>query len=114
MQIQPTGNRVLVVPDPLKKHSSGGILLPGEQRDLFGMGVILDVGEGRVLDSGSLLAVPYKVGQHIAFLKEGTLSLEYGNASGVIVSVGGILAILEDEEGVDVVRPSRGADIKQG
>jgi len=69
MNIQPTGDRVLVkregMPD---KKSPGGIIIPDTAtKEKSKLGVVLAVGPGRVSDEGKLIPMSVKPGAKVVF-----------------------------------------------
>lgn len=66
-KLQPLGDRVVVRRDESLGTTAGGILLPDSAQDKPARGVVMSVGDGRLLEDGSRGALQVKVGDHVLF-----------------------------------------------
>ena len=67
VNVQPIGDRIVVRRDESVDTTSGGIILPESAKDKPARGVVLAVGEGKVLSSGERSKMQLNVGDHILF-----------------------------------------------
>jgi len=80
MNIRPLYDRIVVRRKEEETTTSGGILLPGVATEKPSAGVVLAVGEGRVLDNGDVRPLAVKVGDRVIFNKyaasENTITID--------------------------------------
>jgi chaperonin GroES len=69
MKIRPLHDRVIVKRVEEETTTPGGIVLPGSATEKPSQGVILAVGNGKLLDNGSVRALDVKVGDKVLFGK---------------------------------------------
>jgi chaperonin GroES len=67
--IKPLHDRVVVERVEAEEKTASGIVLPGSAAEKPDMGVVLAVGDGKVLDSGTKIAMNVKVGDKVLFGK---------------------------------------------
>ena len=67
IKIQPLGDRVVVEREESESVTAGGIVLPDTAKDKPARGVIVSVGDGRMLDDGTRAAFQVKVGDRVLF-----------------------------------------------
>lgn len=65
--IQPYGNRVLVLPDPVEEVTSGGIILSDGAKAKYSRGTVVAVGPGKVVDNREFVKTEVKVGDRVVF-----------------------------------------------
>ena len=65
MKLQILGDRVLVKRLKAKAATSGGILIPGSAQEKSQQAKVLNVGEGKLLEDGTLRPMTVKVGDVI-------------------------------------------------
>ena len=66
---QPLYDRVLIRPLEAEAKTKGGILLPDTVKEKPQMGEVVAIGEGRLLDSGTLCPLKVKVGNKVLYGK---------------------------------------------
>ncbi len=69
MKIRPLRDRVVVRRVEEETTSAGGIVLPGSAQEKPNQGIVVAVGEGRLLDNGEVCPVAVKEGDRIIFGK---------------------------------------------
>lgn len=97
MNLKPLGDRVVVEREEAAGVTPGGIVLPDGAKDRPQKGVILAVGEGRVTDSGAVVAPRVRVGDAILFTAyagdefkvDGTRKVLLMRESDILAVVGG-------------------------
>ena len=96
MKIRPLHDRVLVRRAEAEEKSAGGIVLPGA-KEKPEMGEVLAVGNGKILEDGSVRKLDVKVGDKVVF----------GKYSGSEVKVDGeTLLMMREEDIMGVVEGS--------
>ena len=65
MKLVPLYDRVIVRPFEVEAKSEGGIVLTGSATEKSTRGKVLAVGNGRVLDNGSIAPMSVKVGDTV-------------------------------------------------
>lgn len=97
MKIRPLHDRVVVRRKEEEDKTAGGILLPGSAQETPSEGVVVAVGNGRVLDSGEVRPVDVNVGDVVVFGKyAGSDTIEVDGEELIILSESDIKAVIED------------------
>jgi chaperonin GroES len=89
MKVRPLHDRLLVRRIEEKETVKGGIIIPDTAKEKPQEGEVLAVGNGKILDNGTKLALDVKVGDKILF----------GKYSGTDIKIDGeeVLILREDE-----------------
>lgn len=96
MKIRPLHDRVVVRRKEEEDKTAGGILLPGSAQETPNEGVVVAVGNGRVLDSGEVRPVDVNVGDVVVFGKyAGSDTIEVDGEELIILSESDIKAVIE-------------------
>ncbi len=93
MNIRPLHDRVLVRRMEEETTSAGGIVLPGSATEKPTQGEVLAVGNGKILENGSVRPMDVKVGDKILF----------GQYGGTAVKVDGEELLMMREEDIQAV-----------
>ncbi|MBZ9750087.1 co-chaperone GroES [Deinococcus sp. HMF7620] len=94
--LKPLGDRVLVeIIEEAEQKTAGGLYVPDTAKEKSQRGKVIAVGNGKVLDNGTRVALDVKEGDTVYFAKYGgtEVSLEGKNYS--ILAERDILAIVE-------------------
>ncbi|GIU45918.1 co-chaperone GroES [Shewanella algidipiscicola] len=67
MNIRPLHDRVIVKRSEVEAKSAGGIVLTGSAAEQSTRGVVLAVGNGRILENGTVQPLDVKVGDTVIF-----------------------------------------------
>lgn len=95
MNIRPLHDRVVVRRKEEEKTTAGGIVLPGSAKEKPNQGVVLAVGNGKILDNGESRPVDVKVDDVVVFGKyAGSDTIEVDGEELVILSESDIKAVL--------------------
>lgn len=95
MQVKPLNGRVLVKPVSLEQATKTGIIIPETiDKEKPEKGEVVAVGEGRVLENGSRLAMTVKVGDTVVFKKYSPDEIKVDGAEYLILDESDILAII--------------------
>ena len=89
MKIRPLQDRVIVQRVQEEEKTKGGIIIPDTAKEKPQEGEVLAVGNGKILDNGTKVALDVKVGNKILF----------GKYSGTEIKIDGedVLILREDE-----------------
>ena len=89
MKVRPLHDRLLVRRIEEKETAKGGIIIPDTAKEKPQEGEVLAVGNGKILDNGTKIALDVKVGDKILF----------GKYSGTDIKIDGkeVLILREDE-----------------
>jgi len=69
MKIKPLHDRVVVERLEAEEKTASGIVLPGAAAEKPDTGIVLAIGDGKILDNGTKVAMNVKVGDKILFGK---------------------------------------------
>ena len=67
IKLQPLGDRVVVEREESEERTAGGIVLPDTAKDKPTRGVIVSVGDGKLLEDGTRGKLQVKVGDRVLF-----------------------------------------------
>lgn len=93
--LQPLGDRVVVVRDESLGTTAGGIVLPESAKDKPARGKIVSVGDGKLLNDGSRSEFQVKKGDRILFSSYAGESLTIDDQEYLIMREDDILAVLD-------------------
>lgn len=96
MNIRPLHDRVIIKREEVEAKSAGGIVLTGSAAEKSTRGTVLAVGNGRILDNGTLHKLEVKVGDKVIFNEGYNTKVEKLDGEEVLIlSEHDILAIVE-------------------
>jgi len=95
MNFRPLGDRVLVQRVEEAEQIRGGIVIPDTAKEKPQEGVVIAVGEGRIMDSGLKVAMSVKAGDKVLFGKYSGSEIKLDDEEYLIMSEGEILGILK-------------------
>ena len=93
--IRPLGERLLVQRLEAEGKTAGGILLPESAKEKPKEGVVIALGEGRLLDSGERAEWSVTVGDKVLFTSYGGTEVKYGGQEYLIMEERDILGVIE-------------------
>jgi chaperonin GroES len=94
MRVRPLYDRLLVRRIEEKEMARGGIIIPDTAKEKPMEGEVLAVGNGRVLENGTKLALDVKVGDRILFGKYSGTEIKVDGEEVVVVREDEVLAIM--------------------
>jgi len=94
MNIRPLHDRVVVKRMEEERTSSGGIVIPDSAAEKPQKGEVVAVGNGKVTDSGDLLALDVKVGDQVLFGKYSGTEIKIDGEDVLIMKEEDILGVL--------------------
>ncbi len=94
MKVRPLHDRLLVRRIEEKETAKGGIIIPDSAKEKPMQGQVLAVGNGRVLEDGTKLALDVKEGDRVLFGKYSGTEIKIDGEEVLIVREDEVLAIL--------------------
>ena len=94
MNIRPLHDRVVVKRMEEERTSSGGIVIPDSAAEKPQKGEVVAVGNGKVTDSGEILALDVKVGDQVLFGKYSGTEIKIDGEDVQIMKEEDILGVL--------------------
>ena len=95
MKIRPLQDRILVKRLEGEEKTVGGIIIPDNAKEKPMEGKVIAVGNGKVLDNGSLRKSDIKVGDKILFSKYSGSEVKIDGTEHLILREDDILGVLE-------------------
>lgn len=94
LHIRPLGDRVILQRAEAEGKTSGGIILPETAKDKPKEGLVLAVGEGRILDDGKRSQMHVKVGDRVLFTSYAGTEVKYLGDEYLIMNESDILGVI--------------------
>lgn len=95
MAVRPLRDKVVVKPSEGDEKTAGGIFLPDSAKKKPQEGKVVAVGNGRVLDDGSVKPLSVKVGDVVVYSKYGGTEVTIEGEELVILDEDQIYAVVE-------------------
>ena len=95
-RLRPMGDRVVIRPAAREETTRSGIVLPDTSKEKPQRGEVIAVGNGRVTDEGTRLAMDVKVGDTVLFAKYAGTEFKLEDEELLILSEKDILAIISE------------------
>ena len=95
MKLQPLGDRVVVRRDESEEKTAGGLFLPDSAKNKPSRGVVVSVGDGRVLEDGTRSKFVVKEGDRVLFLSYAGEDFKFGEDEFLLMRESDILAIIK-------------------
>lgn len=95
MKIRPLADKVLVERLEAETKTAGGIVLPDSAKEKPQRGKIVAVGEGKVLDDGSVRKLQLKKGDNVLFTSYAGTEVKIDGKEYLIMSESDVMAIIE-------------------
>jgi chaperonin GroES len=96
LKLQPLNDRVVVKREDSEDKTKGGILLPDSAKEKPQRGIIVSVGNGRLLDDGTRGGLQVKVNDRVIFTSWAGETFKIGDDEYLLMKEEDILAVLED------------------
>lgn len=96
MQVRPLNDRVLVKRVQEESKTAGGIIIPDTAKEKPVEGVVVAVGNGKLLDNGSRVTPAVKAGNKILFNKYAGTEVKIANEEHLIMREDDILGVIEN------------------
>ncbi|MBQ1337877.1 MAG: co-chaperone GroES [Thermoguttaceae bacterium] len=95
MKLQPLGDRVVVRRDESEERTAGGLYLPETAKNKPSRGVVVSIGDGRILDDGSRSKFVVQEGDRVLFLSYAGEDFKFGEDEFLLMRESDILAIIK-------------------
>jgi chaperonin GroES len=95
MKIRPLADKVLVQRLEAENKTAGGIVLPDSAKEKPQKGTVVSVGDGKVLDDGTIRKLEVKKGDTVLFTSYAGTELKIDGKEYLIMSESDIMAIIE-------------------
>jgi len=96
IRLQPLGDRVVVERDESEDVTAGGIVLPDSAKDKPARGVVVSIGDGKLLDDGSRGGLQVKVGDRVIFSSYAGETFKIDDDELLLMREDDILAVIEE------------------
>ena len=96
MKIRPLADKVLVQRLEAETKTAGGIVLPDTAKEKPQKGKIINVGEGKLLDDGTVRKVQVKKGDIVLFTSYAGTEIKIEGKEYLIMDESDIMAIIEN------------------
>jgi chaperonin GroES len=93
-QIRPIGDRVVVKPAAKEEVTKSGIVIPDTAKEKPQEGVVIAVGNGRLLDNGDRATIDVHTGDRVLFAKYGGTEFKLDGEEYLVLKENDILAIV--------------------
>ena len=94
MKLKPLGDRIVVKAAPHEEKTKGGLVLPETVKEKPVEGIVVAVGEGKVLENGSRQAMDVKVDDRIIYSKYSGTEGKLDGEDFLILSERDVLAVV--------------------
>ena len=95
MSIRPLQDRIVVSRVPEEEKTKGGIIIPDTAKEKPVEGKVLAVGNGRILEDGTVRKLDIKVGDRVLFNKYGGTEITLNGEQLLIMREDDVLGVLE-------------------
>ena len=95
MRIRPLQDRIVVSRIAEQEKTKGGIIIPDTAKEKPVEGKVLAVGNGRILEDGSIRKLDVKVGDRVLFNKYGGTEVKIDGEDLLILREDDILGVVE-------------------
>jgi len=94
LRIKPLGDKVIVKRVKAEEKTAGGIVLPDSAKEKPKRGIILAVGNGRLLDDGTRAAMQLHVKDEVIFTSYGGTEVKVGGEEVIIMGESDVLGVV--------------------
>lgn len=95
MKIRPLHDRVVVRRLEEERTTAGGIVIPDSATEKPMRGVVIAIGDGKVLDNGDVRALAVKVGDEVLFGKYSGTEVKVAGQELVVMREDDIMGVIE-------------------
>ena len=94
MKLKPLGDRIVVKAAPHEEKTKGGLVLPETVKEKRVEGIVVAVGEGKVLENGKRQPMDVKVKDKIIYSKYSGTEVKLDGEEFLIISERDVLAVV--------------------
>lgn len=95
MKVRPLYDRILVKRIEEEQKTAGGLFIPDSAKEKPQQGVIVSVGQGKVMEDGSLRKLELKAGDKILFAKYSGSEIKMDGVEHLILREDDVLGVIE-------------------
>jgi chaperonin GroES len=95
IRLQPLGDRVVVEREESEARTAGGIVLPDTAKDKPARGVVVTIGDGKLMDDGSRSEMQVKPGDRVIFSSYAGETFKIDDRELLLMREDDILAVIE-------------------
>ena len=95
MKIRPLADKVLIQRLEAESKTSGGIVLPDSAKEKPQRGKVVSVGDGKVLDDGTVQKLQVKKGDMVLFTSYAGTDIKIDGKEYLIMTESDIMAVIE-------------------
>jgi len=95
MKVRPLGDKVLIKRLEAEDRTAGGIVLPDTAKEKPKRGRVIEVGDGKVLDTGERAKLQVKKNDEVLFTSYAGAEIKIGGEEFIIMDESDILAVIE-------------------
>ena len=93
--MKPIADRVIVKPAPADEKTKGGLIIPDTAKEKPQEGEVIAVGNGKLLDNGTRIAIDIKAGDKVLFGKYSGTEIKLDGEEYLILREDDILGVIE-------------------
>jgi chaperonin GroES len=93
--IRPLGDRVVVKAIGREEQTKSGIYLPDTAQEKPQEGLVIAVGNGKLLDNGTRVPIDLKPGDHVLYSKYAGTEIKQGSEELLVLRESDILGVIE-------------------
>lgn len=94
MKLKPLGDRIVVQAAPQEERTKGGLVLPETIKEKPVEGIVVAVGDGKVLDNGTRQPMDVKVDDKVIYSKYSGTEVKVDGEEYLILSERDVLAVV--------------------
>jgi chaperonin GroES len=94
IKLQPLGDRLVVQREESQERTAGGILLPDSAKDRPTRGKVVAVGDGRLANNGTRIALQVKEGDRVLFTSYAGEQIEVDGEEYLLMGESEVLAVI--------------------
>lgn len=94
-KLRPLYDRVLVKRVESEEKTKGGIIIPDNAKEKPLEGEVMAIGNGKVLEDGTIRALTIKVGDRVLFSKYSETEVKVGSETWLLLKEDDLLGVLE-------------------
>lgn len=95
MNIRPLQDRVIVKRKPSDERTPGGIIIPENAKEPLYEGTVLAVGNGKIMENGSIRPLDVKIGDQVLFGKYTGTELQMDGEKVLVLREDELQAVIE-------------------
>jgi chaperonin GroES len=99
VRVKPLHDRIIVKPVAEEEETKGGILLPDTAKEKPMEGVVMAKGEGKLLDSGTVIKLEVEIDDRVIFSKYAGTEIKIEDEEYLILREEDVLGIILEKEG---------------